>query len=1146
MSDAEARRRIAEDLDQSFVVEAAAGTGKTTALIGRMIALIRTGRARLEEIVAVTFTEKAAGEMKLRLRTELERACSRARDGEERARLIAALAELEAARIGTIHSFCADLLRERPVEAGVDPDLEVLAEEQERDLVARAFASWFQAVLASPPEGVRRILRRKGRAPREQLLSAARELVARRDHDAPWRREPFDRDARIDALIEQMRGVAALAQLAAAPSSDYLALALARLARFLEELDARERTRPRDYDGLEAELVDLRRNHRNAGVWTHTGRGLRYGEGLSRQDVISRRDALGDALEEFAAAAEADLAACLSCDLAPVVTAYEELKAKSGTLDFLDLLIRARDLVTKNEAVREELRARTRAVFVDEFQDTDPLQAEILLTLASDGPPDPRGPLADGAPPPVPGKLFLVGDPKQSIYRFRRADVALYERIKRKLVSQGVPLLTLSTSFRARPDLQRAINIAFEPLMQGAEDGSQATYVPLEAYRPADDSRPSVVALPVPRPYGRYGKVYKKNVARSAADAVGAFVDWLLHESGYEIEDPATGAMRPIESRDVCLLFRNVQRWGQNLVTPYVLALEARSIPHVLVGGRTFSDREEVLALATVLRAIEHPDDPLSVYAALRGPFFGATDDELLVWTSARPLHPLVVDAEALLSRDPIADALYVLRELHLGRNRRPIADTIARLLDATRAHAGLANWPNGEQALANVLRVLELARRFEAQGAISFRGFVERLEEQLERGEGVDAPVVEERAAGVRVMTVHKAKGLEFPVVVLCDPTLPRVPEQPSRWVDPEARLWAAPLAGCVPVELREHREEVLRADEAEEVRLAYVAATRAREMLVVPCVGDGPVSGWVDPLHRALYPDEARRRDAEPAPGCPPFGDDSVLERPDDAPFGAARSVKPGLHRIGGVRVVWWDPAVLDLGRVPRGGLRGTAIFEEGEADAQHVEAHHAWWERLEARRAAGATPSFRTSPVTVLAHAVEAARAQGEETALGAHAPRIESVPVREGRPSGRRFGTLVHAILAECALSATRAQIEAMARHQGALLAATAEEIAAAAEAAAAALAHPIVRAAAEADLRGECRRETPITVPLEDGTSAEGVIDLAYREAGRWVVVDFKTDRDRGGKIAHSVQLELYARAVAAATGEPVETVLLYV
>lgn len=1146
MNDAEARRSIAEDLDRTLVVEAAAGTGKTTALIGRMIALLSSGRARLEEIVAVTFTEKASGEMKLRLRTELERQHARAEGDEERGRLTAALAELEAARIGTIHSFCADLLRERPVEAGVDPDLEVLSDEQERELVARAFSSWFQSVLSDPPEGVRRILRRKGRAPREQLLSAARDLVGRRDHDAPWRREPFERDARIDARIEEMRGVAALARLATSPSSDYLALALGRLARFLDELDARERVRPRDHDGLEAELADLRRSYRNAFVWSHTGRGFRYGAGLSRQDVISRRDALGDALEAFVTDAEADLAACLARDLAPVVSAYEELKARSGRLDFLDLLIRARDLVTRDPAVLEALRARTRCVFVDEFQDTDPLQAEILLALAGEGPLDPGGPLSEGAPPPAPGKLFVVGDPKQSIYRFRRADVALYERIKAQLVRQGAALLTLSTSFRATPDLQRAINAAFEPLMQGAEDGSQAHYVPLSEHRPASE-QPSVIALPVPRPYGKYGKVYKKNVAASTADAVGAFLDWLLHESGFSVEDPSSKSLRPIESRDVCLLFRNVQRWGQNLVTPYVLALEARGVPHVLVGGRAFSDREEVLALAAALRAIEHPDDPLSVYAALRGPFFGATDEELLVYASERSLHPLVAAHETdVLDRDPVANALRILRELHLARNRRPIADTVAQLLDATRAHAGVANWPNGEQALSNVLRVLELARRFEAEGAISFRGFVERLDDQLERGEGVEAPVVEERAAGVRVMTVHKAKGLEFPVVVLCDPTLPRTAEHPSRWVDPRARLFAAPLAGCTPVELSEHREEVIAADEAEEVRLTYVAATRARDMLVVPCVGDGAESGWVDPLHRALYPEEGKRREAEPAPGCPAFGEDSVLERPDDVAFGAARSVKPGLHRIAGARVVWWDPAVLGLGRIPRGGLRGTAIFEEGEAGAERIEAHHAWWERLERVRAQGAAPSFRVSPVTALAHAVEAARALGEATTLGAHAPRIEETPMRAGRPGGKRFGTLVHGVLAECALSATRAEVEAMARHQGAVLAAGAEEIAEAASAASAALAHHVVRAAAEADARGECRRESPITVPLEDGTSAEGVIDLAYRHGDRWVVVDFKTDRERGHKITHSVQLELYARAVSAATGEPVETILLYV
>lgn len=1138
LEDAEARRRIREDLDSTFVVEAAAGTGKTTALIGRMIALLRTGRARLEEIVAVTFTEKAAGEMKLRLRAELERAHAAASDSDERSRFEAALAELEAARIGTIHSFCADILRERPVEAGVDPSLEVLSEDQERELVGRAFTSWFQRVLANPPEGVRRVLRRKHRTPREQLLAACRDLVGRRDHDAPLRREPFDRERRIDEAIEALRDLAALAELARSPT-DYLGRALSQVARWVAELDARERVRPRDYDGLEADLIDLRRGWAHRTIWTHTGFGQWYGDKLLRQDVAARRDAVADLLETFASDAEADLAACLASELWPVVTAYEELKAKSGTLDFLDLLIRTRDLIVSDETVREELRARTRAIFVDEFQDTDPLQAEIVLALASEGPITPGGPFAPDAPPPRPGALFVVGDPKQSIYRFRRADVALYERIKRKLMRQGVELLTLSTSFRSRPDIQRAINAAFAPLMQGAEDGSQASYVPLGEYRPERNDRPSVVALPVPRPYGRYGKVYKNAVAASTADAVGAFVDWLLSESGYTVDDPVEGGERPIESRDICLLFRSTARYGQNLVAPYVLALEARGIAHVLVGGRASHDREEVLALMTVLRAIEHPDDALSVYAALRGPFFALSDEELLIHRETHGLHPLKHRDLLGEERDPVADALDILRELHFERNRRPMADTIARFLDHTRAYAGLANWPNGEQALANVLRVLELARSFEAQGASSFRSFVQRLEDQLKRGEGVDAPAVEERAAGVRVMTVHKAKGLEFPVVVLCDPILPRTSERPSRFIDPEKRLWAAPIAGCVPVELAEKRDDVLRADEAEEVRLTYVAATRAREMLVVPCVGDGPEPGWVDPLHRALYPEEGARRASSPAPGCPEFGDDSVLERNEEVRWGKNRSVKPGLHRIHGARVVWWDPAVLDLGRVPRGGLRGTTIFEEGPNE--RLDAYFEWMMERERARELASTPSFRVSSVTAIAYAEE------EAQAIEAPPPRLEETkaPV-EGRPSGKRFGTLVHAILAECPLDAGRAEIEAMARHQGALLVASEAEIAAAIEVAEAALAHPVVIEAARAEARGECRRESPITVPLDDGSSAEGVIDLAYRkEGGGWVVVDFKTDRERGEKQTHAVQLALYAKAVAAATGEPVETVLLY-
>ena len=174
LPDAEARRRILTEFGTTLFVEAAAGTGKTTALVGRIVALVREGLGTLDRIVAVTFTEKAAGEMKLRLRTEIERARQDAAP-EERRRLERALSELELARIGTIHSFCGDLLRERPVEAGVDPLFEIVAENEAGDLADQAFESWFQAVLADPPEGVRRILRRrsKGQPPREHAAERA-------------------------------------------------------------------------------------------------------------------------------------------------------------------------------------------------------------------------------------------------------------------------------------------------------------------------------------------------------------------------------------------------------------------------------------------------------------------------------------------------------------------------------------------------------------------------------------------------------------------------------------------------------------------------------------------------------------------------------------------------------------------------------------------------------------------------------------------------------------------------------------------------------------------------------------------------------------------------------------------------------------
>ena len=199
-ADAEARRRILAEYGTSFFVEAAAGTGKTTALVGRIVGLIRDGAGTLNRIVAVTFTEKAAGEMKLRLRSEIEKVRPLGAR-EERDRLDRALEELELARIGTIHAFCGDLLHERPIEAEIDPLFEVASEDEAASLADTALENWFQKILSDPPEGVRRILRRRSarQSPREQLRGAMQALREHRDYPAQWRREVFDRNGAIDA-----------------------------------------------------------------------------------------------------------------------------------------------------------------------------------------------------------------------------------------------------------------------------------------------------------------------------------------------------------------------------------------------------------------------------------------------------------------------------------------------------------------------------------------------------------------------------------------------------------------------------------------------------------------------------------------------------------------------------------------------------------------------------------------------------------------------------------------------------------------------------------------------------------------------------------------------------------------------------------
>jgi ATP-dependent exoDNAse (exonuclease V) beta subunit len=1131
--DDEVRQRLLGDLDSTFVVEAAAGTGKTTVLVKRIVALVKKGRARLEQLISVTFTEKAAGEMKLRLRTLLESTRDSTSDADERQRLTLALEELEVARIGTIHGLCADLLREYPVEARVDPLFEVAAEGDAEALQQRAFTRVFQDLLQAQPEGVRRALRRKQRGrdaqpPRIVLFRAAQQLIEHRDFATPWQREPFDRPAALDAAVEALRRYAEHAPHVRLKGRDSTFLeVLNRVRRFVADLDHREQVAARDHDGLEAQLRELGGSRFD---WESKPWGLAFTGGRTEQLVAAARDEAWSALQDVVRRCDADLAALLHQELAPVVAAYELEKDRAGVLDFVDLLLLTRDLLQRNASVRESLQRRFTHLFIDEFQDTDPLQSEVVLLLASS---DARV-SAPYETVPVPGKLFVVGDPKQSVYRFRRADILLYHRVKAHLERHGARVEYLSTSFRSTPGIQAAVNGAFEPVMKGDH---QARYVALGEWREPNKAQPSLIALPAPHPLNVKGKPTKEAIEQSVPDVVGGFVEWLVTKSGWHVDED--GQQVPVAPRHVCILFRRLRKYPNvDVPRPYAAALEARKVPHVLVGGRSFHHREEVMALRTALFAVDRPDDELSVYATLRGPFFALTDEVLFAFKQQvgrlQPLRPLDASTLGEPEFQAVAAALAVLKHLHFERNTRPVSATLHELLEVTRAHAGVAFWRAGAQALANVLQLGEVSRRYERRST-SFREVVEALQDEAEEGEAPDAPLVEQGLEGVRMMTVHAAKGLEFPVVILAEPTANAARQEPSHWVDPERGLWVHPLAGCVPTELRAHEHEAIARDNEESLRLSYVAATRAKDLLVVPVSSERRFKDtWTEVLYPSLYPPKERAHEPKPAPGCPAFGRDVIVDRVGAVPLEVPL---PGLHRseTGKNGVVWFDPRVLTLNKEDASGLEADEALREDDVEGPRSIAEYEAWKLAHSDAVAkSTTPGMKV----VVARQLEAPTISGV-------VPVEQTTAKRAGRPGGRRFGELVHAALATVPLDADAQAVTRTVEVLARSLLAPAGEVRAAIEAVEAALAHPRFDQARAAK---QVRREaTLVDHRPEDGVVVEGVIDLAFETDDGWVVVEFKTDEAIDESLArYEAQTQAYVAAIARATGKAVSGVILRV
>ena len=404
LPDAPARERMRSDHDTTLIVEAAAGTGKTTSVVSRVVEMVARGTADIGRIATITFTEKAGGELRLRIRQSLEVRLAEAgnRDPVVRRRLERAIASLEDATIGTIHSFCAALLGEYPVEAGVDPGFRILGQPEQRAFYDRVFRRFFEAQIRDPGPGIRRLLRRPSRnqwnQPVDLLRDAGLKLLEARDFEAPWSRPAWDGESEVIRLMREggftpdgkaapgLEEVAVLyraippappKERTRATKPNWLAFSMAAATALEEEIRLREEAGAGDPEWTEQALATLQ-------VQTYGG----YPPRGAPPDLRNRRDAFRARLLEFQKRSNADLAALLREDLRELVDLYEDAKRRAGVLDFHDLLARTRDLLRDSPDVRSELQDHFRQVVVDEYQDTDPIQTEIALLLTSDEPPN--------------------------------------------------------------------------------------------------------------------------------------------------------------------------------------------------------------------------------------------------------------------------------------------------------------------------------------------------------------------------------------------------------------------------------------------------------------------------------------------------------------------------------------------------------------------------------------------------------------------------------------------------------------------------------------------------------------------------------------------------------------------------------------
>ncbi len=792
------------NLDRNIVIEASAGTGKTYALVQTVLRALFKKGLPMESIVALTFTKKAAGEMKERIAAALQ---TMIKENKETERARQALESIDRAAISTIHSYAYSLLKRFPLAAGISADAEV-DEKGVRgdDLFDEDWSVWIAAELNENTPRQKDWLQVLGKVDLSDVRELARRLV---DFDVP-----LDHLTVSDANL----------------SKD--------LAPYLKEIRALLSNKPDQKATKVAMACEEILSHPSFPAATPipsspavTGRGsmdsppVTAGNDVINEDVSATKAWPAEDIKRLKFLQNLTRNVVLGGDhtvhlltelLYPFITRLRARMLAEGCLSNNALLYLARELVASNPRVRETLKREIQLILVDEFQDTDPLQGELILFLAEK--PDHHAKRWQDTVLEA-GKLFLVGDPKQSIYRFRGADIAAYRKITDHVLKQGGQLETLSQSRRSHDHIVHAVNAAFGRLIEEKPPVSPA-YQALEPLRKRAEPQKQYVELRLAT--SQETQSSKDAIEREAEDAAA----WIA-ERAKENE---------LSYKDVALIFRSTPT-----MPPFIEALRRRNIPYVVEGERYFYGTPEVTDVLNLLRVLARPGDRLALAGFLRSPLGGFSDPELALLQQKNGLR-LDRGLPAELDSPAHHGAWQLLRNLAARVAHEPLKAVLRHVYEDTFLLELAARSYHKDQTVANLLKLKRLMESFAEEGVTTLETLLAKIDRWKEddRLEG-ESPLADEWYDAVRLLTIHKAKGLEFPVVWLPGLHKGRQGSDPK----PDAvRVLYDWSTGRLGIRIgRKGRnlghfvleEEAEVREEAEERRVLYVAMTRARERLIL-----------------------------------------------------------------------------------------------------------------------------------------------------------------------------------------------------------------------------------------------------------------------------------------------------------------------